>query len=533
MLKELRCDQFIQSRINFEPGLNVILGDMHSTNSIGKSTILMILDFVFGGDTYIEKNSGAIREVGHHTFNFEFVFGGVKHNFSRKTENPGEVCVTDKKYNALSEISIYEYRKFLKNSYSIPGERISFREAVNVYSRIWGKDNFKVDKPLRSVAVQKESDAIKTLIKLFNSYSEIAQVEISIRDQEERKKVIADVHRKNFVERLTKTGYKQNQLQLELIDTEVVDIKENLLEYTLNVEELVDKEVIELKTEKSRLLKTIGNLKNKIGRIELNLGEKRVKSRYLKKLSTFFENPNEEKIEEIEAFHSKIGSILERELKSAQKTLQLEVDGLQEKVDLIDLRIAILLKDVNSPKYIVDRIYDLTIEANRIRSVNRFYEEKAEVVEKLDELKEGIEEKLSTILKWIETEINQELVLFNQEIHNELKKVPSIHLNRSSYHYDHSLNTGTGKSYSDLIEFDLSILKLTSLPFLIHDSVLFKNIEDITMDRIVAQYEQVTKQVFIAIDGISTFSSSTQNALNNNCRLSLSEGRMLFDKDWR
>ena len=38
-------------------GLNSILGDDVSTNSIGKSTLLMIIDFVFGGNTFISKNN--------------------------------------------------------------------------------------------------------------------------------------------------------------------------------------------------------------------------------------------------------------------------------------------------------------------------------------------------------------------------------------------------------------------------------------------------------------------------------------------
>ncbi|WP_424842159.1 DUF2326 domain-containing protein [Sphingobacterium cellulitidis] len=48
----------------------------------------------------------------------------------------------------------------------------------------------------------------------------------------------------------------------------------------------------------------------------------------------------------------------------------------------------------------------------------------------------------------------------------------------NSYSFNHSGDDGTGKSYSALIEFDLSILKLTQLPFLIHDSPFFKNIGD-------------------------------------------------------
>lgn len=35
--------------ITFHKGLNVVLGDNKGTNSIGKSTLLMVIDFIFGG----------------------------------------------------------------------------------------------------------------------------------------------------------------------------------------------------------------------------------------------------------------------------------------------------------------------------------------------------------------------------------------------------------------------------------------------------------------------------------------------------
>lgn len=58
MLKEIRCDLFKESgklrpSIIFNKGLNIILGSVPGkAGSIGKSTMLLIIDFVFGGNTY-------------------------------------------------------------------------------------------------------------------------------------------------------------------------------------------------------------------------------------------------------------------------------------------------------------------------------------------------------------------------------------------------------------------------------------------------------------------------------------------------
>ena len=77
MLKQISCDKFIKNGvkrppINFDKGLNVILGENKGSNSIGKSTLLMIIDFVFGGDDYIYRCKEVKDAIGDHTINFKF-----------------------------------------------------------------------------------------------------------------------------------------------------------------------------------------------------------------------------------------------------------------------------------------------------------------------------------------------------------------------------------------------------------------------------------------------------------------------------
>lgn len=71
MLKRIRCDKFREKEIIFHPGLNAVIGDEIASNSIGKSTLLMIIDFVFGGSEYIKTNSDAIEQLGPHEFLFD------------------------------------------------------------------------------------------------------------------------------------------------------------------------------------------------------------------------------------------------------------------------------------------------------------------------------------------------------------------------------------------------------------------------------------------------------------------------------
>lgn len=67
MLVEVQCDKFIKNGqirepIRFHTGLNAVLGDDNGSNSIGKSTFLMILDFVLE-DLITLKNALMCRKT--------------------------------------------------------------------------------------------------------------------------------------------------------------------------------------------------------------------------------------------------------------------------------------------------------------------------------------------------------------------------------------------------------------------------------------------------------------------------------------
>jgi len=86
MLVEIRCDKFIsygeqRPPIVFHLGLNTVLGSETGSNSIGKSTFLMIIDFVFGGDDYVLKSTDVQTQVGPHSIQFAFEFNKEKYFF--------------------------------------------------------------------------------------------------------------------------------------------------------------------------------------------------------------------------------------------------------------------------------------------------------------------------------------------------------------------------------------------------------------------------------------------------------------------
>lgn len=118
MLKTITCDAFRSfgqqgKTITFKMGLNVILGDENSSNSIGKSTLLMIIDFCFGGDDYIDKEKDTLKHIGPHSVCFEFVFHQISKYFKRNTSCPNRVEICDHDYHTLQVISLEQFRLYL------------------------------------------------------------------------------------------------------------------------------------------------------------------------------------------------------------------------------------------------------------------------------------------------------------------------------------------------------------------------------------------------------------------------------------
>ena len=117
MLSEIRCSKFRQGiqTITFHEGLNTVVGTEKETNSAGKSSFLLILDFVFGGDDYYKKCKAVRDNVGEHSIDFKMEFKGEPYYFSRFTDNKNVVTRCDQNYKPLSDgdMTLENYNKFL------------------------------------------------------------------------------------------------------------------------------------------------------------------------------------------------------------------------------------------------------------------------------------------------------------------------------------------------------------------------------------------------------------------------------------
>lgn len=77
-------------------------------------------------------------------------------------------------------------------------------------------------------------------------------------------------------------------------------------------------------------------------------------------------------------------------------------------------------------------------------------------------------------------------------------------------------------------------MKVSNLPMVIHDSLLFKNIWNQPIEGIFDQYSKMTKQTFVAIDRINDFSNDTKEIVEKNAVIVLGDegDNYLFGFSW-
>ena len=93
---------------------------------------------------------------------------------------------------------------------------------------------------------------------------------------------------------------------------------------------------------------------------------------------------------------------------------------------------------------------------------------------------------------------------------------------------------GAGTAYVNMILYDLALLELTRLPFVIHDSILFKNLSDNRVIKIFEEYEKSEKQIFVSFDKKNSYESDElKKTIENHRAIELyAGGGELFGRSW-
>ncbi len=536
MLKEIRCPLFNHAGISFHQGLNIILGADDAKNSIGKSTALMVIDFVQGGDSFIKDEAGAIRALGHHHYNFSFVFAGQPYFFSRSTAVSDVVYVCDNDYVRLTELPVEDYRRILKAHYGLASLTSSFRSIVSPFARIWKKGGLEPDQPFVSSPKEASGTAVSRLIDLFDRSADIAAEKKVIDEQKKRKKFIAGSMNEEIIPKINKTQYKTNTKTITENTVQIEQLKQGFGGALNAYEALFDESLRRMQQRKNELSNFRSELQSKIKRLQREVSG--ITPRLVANIALvadYFPTVDVERLEQVEGFHQKIGSIVKKELKDELAVAQLEESAFASEIMSLEQQIQTALKSKGMPDDLFKRIFDLKEITDKAADENKYFEKKAQLEEAVKisgHRLDGIYEK---IFLEIEAKINLKLKAFNKVVYGPARNSSELRIKSSnSYNFTSLEDTGTGKSYAGLIGFDLAMLSLTRLPFVIHDSVVYKNIEVAAIKQILRILAAIkSKQIFLSFDEANKFGFRAEQLLKKFTVLKLSHNDLLYNKDWR
>lgn len=517
MLKEIFCDKFRshgkqRPPIKFHKGLNTVLGDREGTNSIGKSTLLLIIDFAFGGDDYL--NCNALTYVGDHTIYFTFTDSADnEYYFCRKTNEKQKAYICDRNRCELEGISIEDYRKKLAKIHNVD---ISFRTAISLYLRIYGRDNHNEHKPLHLFGSQSASDAITQLQQLFGE----SQLVKDRKAEEKKCKTTRDAYRaaskENLITIPTAKAAKEVQKQIDALQAELSQLIADTDKKANDIDSAQSHEAAAIKQKLRILRRNRTILRTQMENVTFNLnGGTSVTTNDLDDLAHFFPGVNIRELQDIEHFHITLQSVLKAECKQEATRLNdllasinAEIEDLEYQYRKTGVPVTLSSAFLNKHAELSIQIKELTDQIQRCDNMKQ-YEDAWKSAKKL--LAEAQQQELPTIAR----ALNAQMVRYSDYVMGDDKEAPSIDLNSGkNYTFGTSSDDGTGNNYKNLILFDMSVLALTQLPAVIHDSFILKDIGDASIEKIISLYQQSQKQVFISLDKASSYRDTTAQALD-------------------
>lgn len=524
--------------IQFHPGLNVIMGMDLADNSIGKSSSLLAIDFIFGGNSY--QKSIAVKKLGDHPIYFCFQFE-KKFYFSRDTAKPDIITYCNDDYSPTGETTPLEiFLDKLKKRYHLDSPYLSFRLAMSGFFRIAGKNNQNTDFPLQVYSSQKSSESITTLIQLFNLYDNIARYKERLKDKSDQLTTFRNARKYAFISNLV--GGKK---QFEANVSEIKRLEYNLAHLQDTHQDKIDSDDIKKNQQKLQLrntkLELENSLRNKQRRLKLldisiEFGLYPTESD-LTELQRYFPDTNLKKLYEVEAYHKKLAAILDSEFSTERETLIIEIAGLESQLIVLNREIQELGSVPNLSSEFLENYSKLTATINALKEQNEAYLKESSLSKEKSEADADLKRSTEDILIELEGKINAKMREFNDILYPDIRKAPQINLKaHNSYSFQTPDDDGTGTKFKGMILYDLAILYLTHLPALAHDSLLLSNISYQATEALLKLYNQsksLNKQVFLAFDKASSYSPEANKLLSENIVLRLSsDGNELYGISW-
>jgi len=538
MLKRITCSKFKTQPLEFRKGLNVVLGNSGGSNAIGKSTFLLILDFAFGGDDYVKSAKDVFERVGHHQFNIEFEFDAQPFYFTRNTSRPTQIVRTNNTFNVvIKELTVPEYRDLLFHEYKITLPNIKLNEIIERFFRIYGHGSHNEHKPLQG---ERESmaTAVEYLMKLLDKYEDIfnlktAEDEYGFKPSKQAARSVRDI--------TSEIG--ENKAKIAGLETRREKLAKQNEEGSLRalgLDHEKSERLAAVKKELDRLDVRKRRIESQLAAIQSNMpDDDGVLRKDFSALLRFFPGTDIDAFTDVENFHVKINGFLRADIEEEIARLQPLLDDTVVDIAELDKQITESGIARSLSQSILNQYARVAREIDDLMKKNEELEQEIEATRKrkeLDQFLSNLRKRHDDALVAAETEVNDEMTRINAIVTGGNRPAPVLTLKPDrTFEFGTPEDKSEGTTFKNLVVYDLSMLALTPLPALIHDSSIVKRIEDADFEQILGLYEDSGKrgrQVFIAFDKADSYTTKTFEALQKAAILRLSVGSELFGESW-
>jgi len=540
MLKEILCDEFIsygqpRNAIEFHPGLNAVVGNESGTNSVGKSTFLMILDFVFGGDDYLKKSKEVHRNLDPHTIKFQFVFDNVPYYFSRSTDDENTINRCNAQYEVEETMPLKQYLQFLQDSYGLNQFGLTFRGAVSRFIRVDRRETMDEEKPFASAKRETDGDAILGMLKLFGEYEDVAEQEKVSKDAAEREETFKDAIKYEYIPHVrNQTQYKKNQERIAVLQAEAEELAQQSSQGLLELDSMQAEQLRIIKSKISSFKRQRTRLKAQLDNIGQSKDDsKKTFQKDYEELRHFFPELDVSRLEQVENFHRELTQILKKEIKESTANIEAMIEIASQQIRELEQEQLRISQIPNVAKAILEKYAAVRKELQQLIEANEAWDKKKQLSDKAKSEAEQLNDLIVQHMAYIDQKLNVRMEEMNATLYDVEMKAPLVHVESSSKYSLHTPDDGgTGMRYKGLILFDLAVLQESNLPFVVHDSVLLLQIENEVLEKLLLLYSQQTqKQVFISFDKVST--PEEERLLHDTQVLHLSRGgNELFGRSW-
>ena len=392
--------------------------------------------------------------------------------------------------------------------------------------RIYNRENLDELLPIRNHKNQKESDSIETLFKLFRLFEPIRESSEIAKESDKKTTAFTDAQKYDYIPKISAPKYKQNLKRIEELKEQRNQLVEKSEKDLLELSSSQAEEISKLKAELATFRRQRGKLYTQLDILKESADKSRTPLESdFKELTYFFPNIDISLIAKIEDFHRDISSIVSKQIKENQQKIWNLINLLTDQIKILEARLEAVSQVKNVSKIVLDQYSAINAEIDLLNKENEKYDFAKQLTEDNKAREAELVEIIMQQAKTLEDLLNAKMLELNTAIFGDEINTPEFHIKGpKNYEFYTENDDGTGTNYIGMVVMDLATLLLTSLPVLVHDSVVLKHISNESIEKIFELYLSSNKQIFISIDKETSYTEKTKEIIDNQEVIRLSSG---------